>query len=54
MNSEAAPQATRQAAHLAALPATPAAGRIAGNPHLDCDSEPAFLPRSLRHRRADP
>jgi hypothetical protein len=54
MSAEAAPQATRQAAHLAALPAIPVIDRIAGNPRWECDSAPAIPPRSQRHKQVNP
>lgn len=50
MSSEATPQA----AHLAALPATPVIDRIAGNPRRECDSAHAISPRSQRHKQVKP
>jgi hypothetical protein len=54
MRSEGAPQATRHAAYLAALPAMPVVARIAGNPHRGQLSATAILPSSLRHQRVSP
>jgi hypothetical protein len=50
MSSEAAPQATRRAVHLA----IPVVGLIAGNPRRECDSAPAIPPRSQRHKQVNP
>lgn len=54
MRSEGTPQATRHAAHLAALQAMPVVGRIAGNQHCGQLSAAAILPSSLRHQRVSP
>lgn len=54
MRSKATPQATRHAAHLAALQAMPVLARIAGNQHRGQLSAMAILPSSLRHQRVSP
>lgn len=54
MRSEAAPQAIRHAAHLAAPQAMPVLERIAGNLHRERLSAIANLPSSLRRKRGSP
>jgi hypothetical protein len=54
MRPEAAPQATRQDAHLAAPQAMPVLRQIAGNPHRQRLSAAAVLPSSLPHQRVSP
>lgn len=54
MKSDTTHLAARQATHIAAPPAMPTAGPIAGKRHQECVSAPAFLPRSLPPQLTNP
>lgn len=54
MSTQAAPEATRQAAHSAAPQAIPASARIVGNRLRERRPATATLPTSPRHKWSSP